>query len=295
MHEQLKLSQTKKRDSNYLGDFGSEIRDTALIAYLLLKHEIAEETAFELSLKLENKVPKEKWLSTQEHVALALAGQQLAARNNKAWSVTFNEETASAIEGVGNETINLKERFENSTKLKNSGKTSIFISQLSSHYANALPEPESHGIAVKRNFYNKSGKKLNIEQLESGDLVVIEILVASNSYRPDTLVVDLLPAGWEIENQNLSTAMSAKAIKIHGRSLSELMEETDIQYQAFRDDRYVAALTTHANQTSRLYYLVRAVTPGKYYMPATYVEDMFAPSNRAIVKVDTPKITVSAK
>ena len=48
-----------------------------------------------------------------------------------------------------------------------------------------------------------------------------------------------------------------------------------------RDDRYVAALTSEGGKSFRLGYLVRAVTPGTFRVPAPYVEDMYDPATQA--------------
>ena len=53
-------------------------------------------------------------------------------------------------------------------------------------------------------------------------------------------------------------------------------------HQEFRDDRYVAAVDIRPRQTSDVFYLVRAVTPGEYIVPPSQLEDMYKPERRAI-------------
>ena len=87
----------------------------------------------------------------------------------------------------------------------------------------------------------------------------------------ENLVVDMLPAGFELENAALSG----------GKSSSELgwimkdKEKTKPSYEALKDDRYVASF--RHKQKFKLVYLVRAVTPGVYAHPAVYIEDMYHP------------------
>ena len=59
----------------------------------------------------------------------------------------------------------------------------------------------------------------------------------------------------------------------------------------YRDDRYVAALKLEGGQ-ARLFYLVRAVTPGTYVVPPPQLEDMYRPQLRAVGKTpfDTIKV-----
>ncbi len=64
------------------------------------------------------------------------------------------------------------------------------------------------------------GQLLNIKTLRSGDLVVVHLAVRATETVPDALVVDLLPAGLELENQNL--AQSSASLTQASRALREL-------------------------------------------------------------------------
>jgi uncharacterized protein YfaS (alpha-2-macroglobulin family) len=96
-------------------------------------------------------------------------------------------------------------------------------------------------------------------------------------------VVDLLPAGLELENQNLSDSSaslgdSADALK---ESMMD-MQQANIKHIEFRDDRFVAALALDGYTPGTLLYLARAVTPGSYRLPPPQVESMYVPEWRAI-------------
>ncbi|MCK5621815.1 MAG: hypothetical protein KAJ11_05985, partial [Alphaproteobacteria bacterium] len=87
------------------------------------------------------------------------------------------------------------------------------------------------------------------------------------------MVVDLLPAGFELENERL----------VGGRDREELRwigKLTPTAHEELRDDRYVAAFEMNrwGDQTFRFAYLVRAVSQGKFTLPAVYVEDMYQPT-----------------
>lgn len=94
-------------------------------------------------------------------------------------------------------------------------------------------------------------------------LVWLEVKASQNV--PDALVVDLLPAGLELENQN--TASSSASLQDSGSEVQNLlsqMQQADIQHMEFRDDRFVAAVPVNEGQPVTLVYLARAVTPGTY-------------------------------
>jgi len=84
------------------------------------------------------------------------------------------------------------------------------------------------------------------------------------------LIVDLLPAGLEIETVNVDDSLFG---------LPEGMSWTDSDklFVKGRDDRYVAALRLSGGEGFRLQYLVRAVTVGTYTFPAPYAENMYRP------------------
>ncbi len=72
---------------------------------------------------------------------------------------------------------------------------------------------------------------------------------------PDALVVDLLPAGLELENQNL--ASSSASLQDSGSEVQNLlnqMQQSDIQHMEFRDDRFVAAVPVNEGQPVTLVY-----------------------------------------
>jgi uncharacterized protein YfaS (alpha-2-macroglobulin family) len=87
------------------------------------------------------------------------------------------------------------------------------------------------------------------------------------------MVVDLLPAGFELENERLEGGREREEL----RWLPKL---TPTRHEELRDDRYVAAfqLNRTSDQTFKFAYMVRAVSPGTFKLPAVYVEDMYQPT-----------------
>jgi uncharacterized protein YfaS (alpha-2-macroglobulin family) len=96
-------------------------------------------------------------------------------------------------------------------------------------------------------------------------------------------VVDLLPAGLELENQSLAqSAASLENASSAVQQWRESMQNASIVHQEFRDDRYVAALKLDSYGTTHLLYLARAVTPGSYRVPPPQVESMYRPNLQAV-------------
>ncbi|TGD53402.1 hypothetical protein C9F10_00850, partial [Salmonella enterica subsp. enterica serovar Poona] len=115
-----------------------------------------------------------------------------------------------------------------------------------------------------------------------GDPGRVWVTVVADRNVPDALVVDLLPAGLELENQNL--ADSSASLPESGSEVQNLlnqMQQADIQYMEFRDDRFVAAVVVNEGQPVTLVYLARAVTPGTYQLAQPQVEALYVPQWRA--------------
>ncbi|HRY14831.1 MAG TPA: hypothetical protein P5330_03025, partial [Candidatus Competibacteraceae bacterium] len=122
-------------------------------------------------------------------------------------------------------------------------------------------------------YYTRTGKEVEPGQIRQNDLLVAVITgEAQSNEGQQALVVDLLPAGLEIENARIGHGASTTDI-------SWLPKLTEALHTEIRDDRFVAALDIDpgSEQTFALAYLARAVTPGVYQQPAVYVEDMYKP------------------
>jgi uncharacterized protein YfaS (alpha-2-macroglobulin family) len=96
------------------------------------------------------------------------------------------------------------------------------------------------------------------------------------------LVIDLVPAGFEPENQNLNHGVKLSDLAIEGKTLQQWQQNGSIKYQQYRDDRFVAAVDLNSYGLTNVFYLLRAVTPGNYVVPPPLVEDMYNPEVRGI-------------
>jgi uncharacterized protein YfaS (alpha-2-macroglobulin family) len=147
---------------------------------------------------------------------------------------------------------------------------------------------ESKGYTVSRTIYRPDGSPADLRKARQTDLFVIVIkgkrTDAARAAR--TLVVDLLPAGFEIENANAGGQSSWNLGWLKGLSEAAYTEQ--------RDDRYIAALDLGENTAEfMLAYVARAVTPGEYTYPALVVEDMYEPETTGRTAIG--KLTVQAR
>ena len=109
----------------------------------------------------------------------------------------------------------------------------------------------------------------------------------------DGLVVDRIPAGFEIENLNLSQGPQAGEFTVEGVNVAQANANERIVHTEYRDDRFVAA--ARLGGPLDLFYLVRAVTPGRYVVPATFAEDMYRAEIRGVGKAEGEIIVVDKR
>jgi len=101
-------------------------------------------------------------------------------------------------------------------------------------------------------------------------MVIAEISVkALHESLENVVIVDMLPAGFEIENPRLQ---SRKGIDWIGEKAYKPM------YMDIRDDRMIFFGNFRYGQTAKFYYGLRAVTQGNFILPPILAEAMYAPS-----------------
>ena len=161
-------------------------------------------------------------------------------------------------------------------RIKNEGKCNIYVS-LTTRGVPASPHLEtvSEGVNVTRSLYTKEGTPIDLAQasaFQQADSYVAGITITCPLERKNLVVVDLLPAGFEIENPRL------EADAIPGGSFEATVTPSFLDV---RDDRLVLAFNALNQGTYNFYYVVRAVTPGQYQYPPIEAECMYDASVRS--------------
>ncbi|MFM5549335.1 alpha-2-macroglobulin [Aeromonas veronii] len=268
-----------ERGDDYLGDYGSPLRDQALELSLLRQHKLAAERWPALSAKVADTLAHRQWLSTQERLALLRLARFDPAVD---WQ-------ARVTSSLGNESLNgsaplqlgAPEALAAST-VTNESKGSLYVQRTLIGYPEQAPTRLSQGISVTRSWFNSDGQPFDPAKVKVGDLVVVRLNVSSESAVPDALLVEMVPAGFELENPALGNSIKLEELSIEGKPAWQSEWNDYLKHQEFRDDRYTAALDLSEGSNQQLVYLMRAVTPGRYQVPPTQVEDMYRPELRAV-------------
>lgn len=285
----------------YLGDYGSDLRDTALMIALAHRYAMSKPEydgrVFDLARTLTNEQRqaddnqrrygwRSLYLSTQEQIAIARLGKTLIKDGDKVVS------GALAIGGATGQ-ISPERLWSRSfggaevaagVRFTPQGDLPLYVSTDVAGVPKTAPAPDDHYVAIQRRLYTLDGKPWEPQALKEGDSLIVGLKLDAREAMPDALLTDLLPGGLEIENFNLTDAKQWADVVVDGITITDRAQAAEVRHEEFRDDRYVAALKLDKGQTAHVFYLVRAVSPGTFQMPPPLVEDMYKPEVRGIGK-----------
>lgn len=283
----------------YFGDYGSVLRDDALMIALTHERGLAkpEYDARAVSMGRELETRRNSgwlWLSTQEQVALARLGKALMVNQKKLVSgelaVGERREAIDARKAFGR--VFDAAQLAQGVRFSPQGEAPMFASLDVAGIPRQAPAPDNRHIGIERTWYGTDGKPWTPRPLKEGEALIVRLSVTANTAMPEALVTDLLPAGLEIENFNLGDAKQWADVVVDGVEISDRGSAADIKHEEFRDDRYVAAVNLSRGRTANVFYLVRAVSPGTYTVPPPLAEDMYRPDLRGVGRSTPSTITV---
>lgn len=276
----LAMSTPRQDTDRWLGDYGSALRDDALKLALLEENQLLPDAQNTLLSNLAEEAYGQRWLSTQETNALFLAGRTLQDLPGSWQAQTSLQVQPLSADKAQTRTLSAEQLA--TLQVSNTGDRPLWLRLDSSGYPLTAPQATGNVLGIERQIFDTRGQQKSLTSLRSGELVLVKLEVTAKRNVPDALVVDLLPAGLELENQNL--ANSSASLQENGDAVQNLlnqMQQADIQHIEFRDDRFVAAVAINEGQPVTLVYLARAVTPGTYQVPQPQVESMYIPQWRA--------------
>jgi len=276
----------------YLGDYGSDLRDLALMVTLAHRFGLGkpeyDARVFDLARLLADRQRQDgrRWLylSTQEQVALARLGKTLVEDGDTVVSGTLSiGDTSSPIspERLWSRNFDAAE-LAAGVRFMPSGDLPLYLSTDVAGIPATAPSRDDSKVSVRRRYYTLDGRPWEPAPLKEGDGLIVGLRLEAREAMPDALLVDLLPGGLEIENFNLTDAKQWADVVVDGITLTDRAQAADVRHEEFRDDRYVASLDLGKGQVAQVFYLVRAVSPGRYRVPPPQVEDMYKPEARGV-------------
>src|SRR4051812_27465116 len=267
-------------------DFGSDLRDTAATLAFVAGNPGAPRLTATMD-RIAELFARASRTSTQEQAWLLMAAEAAGRASGGEMTVALG---GGAPQGRS-DPVYLRRALGSggaSESVTNRGTSAIWRTMSITGVPKSDLPAESKGYSVSRSFFKADGTPAELTKLKQTDLLVVVIKGkrTDSSRAARTLVVDLLPAGLEIQT---ATANSQSA----GR-YPWLKDLTETAYTEERDDRYIAAIDMMEGKSEfTLAYVVRAVTPGEFVHPALLAEDMYEPETAG--RTAMGRLTVQAR
>jgi hypothetical protein len=121
-------------------------------------------------------------------------------------------------------------------------------------------------LKVRRTYLNRQGNALQGNTFRQNDLIVVRLSIETldGSRLENVVVSDILPAGFEIEHPRLGSVPELGWITNAGTP-----DHLDL-----RDDR-IHFFTTASGTPTYFYYMVRAVSPGRFKVGLLSADAMY--------------------
>jgi uncharacterized protein YfaS (alpha-2-macroglobulin family) len=269
-------------------DYGSDLRDSAAVLSFAAANPGNQARLTAIVDRIAERFLRAGRTSTQEQAWLLMAAEAAAKAGGGSMTVATGSDAPQTQSGP----FYLRRALGSAgppMTVANRGTTPVWRSVSITGVPRADLPTENRGYNVSRSVYRPDGGEADLTKARQTDLYVIVIkgARAEASQPAQTLVVDLLPAGFEIETATVSKGRSKT-------DYSWLPDLTETTYAEERDDRFVAALDMKQGARDfAIAYVVRAVTPGEFKYPPLVAEDMYEPETTG--RTAMGKLTIGAR
>ncbi|MBI1418858.1 MAG: alpha-2-macroglobulin family protein [Limimaricola sp.] len=272
---QIKGWGNQPEDAYWRDDYGTDRRDAA--AVLALASEAGSTTVDRAALL--SRLTTSAAPSTQEAAWSLLAAHAMIA-DMRASGVTLNGQVPDGP------MVRLRDAqtVTGPVAVANGGSQPVDLT-VTTFGVPSSPEPAGgNGYKIERQWFTMDGQPVDVASVPVGTRLVAVLTVTPFGRQEARLMVtDPLPAGFEIDNPNLIQAGEISALT--------WLDPARTRTAEFLTDRFLAAVDWESDQSFRLAYIVRAVSPGNFHLPAASVEDMYRPRMRA--RSDEGRVTVT--
>lgn len=271
---------------HYVYSYGSELRDKAMIldSYKII-YGSANETLFN---NIKSVLESGEWLSTQSsgYALLSLANTQNPQEEGKLkGTIKINGKKESFSESLPYLSFSLD---EGEALLESKAPLYVAYSWEGIPMGEDI-KPSAKGLSIEREFYDESGRSLDVRELKSATSFWVILKVSNTSDiggLSNIALTQALPSGWEIEN-----------LRLNHDDLPDFIQAKkgrEVTYTDIRDDKIMWFFDMpHSNSTQFVFAKINTITPGTYTLPAAYVEAMYDDNFQA--STASQKVKVLAK
>jgi uncharacterized protein YfaS (alpha-2-macroglobulin family) len=269
---------TTRKSTAWWGDYGSDLRDSALMLSLLQRHKMTAKNQGSLYALIDSELKRNRYTSTQEKLAVFLAGRNIEDGDQTSpWQVTLDGKALSALRP---QTLGWSDaQLNDGVTVQNTGDKNVYVHLGITGNSVEMPKADDEHFRLTRTFYDVNGKEVPPgRKFKVGDNLFVLLEVKTSGRIQNALVVDKVPAGFEIENLNFAHGEGLGVISVGGFSPAAIMSNPNIDHTEYRDDRFVVAARLNGRwDVTRFIYRIKAVTPGTFLHPPLFAEDMYRP------------------
>lgn len=252
---------------NYYTGFGSELRNDAILLTMMAQTTKQHPQLITLAQTLVDKSKESVYLSTQEKAWVARASHALKDAR-KTYHVQLD---AKPIEGTLTHNVDLTQAaLTKNPVLKNVGKETVYYALTLHGEPKDVKTLPQKGFELTRTVYTLDGQEADLNNIHSGERYVVLLRGKKQVENLNhILLVDLLPAGFEIDNAKLALDNLETLHWLGPLTIASRFEG--------RDDRFMAAFELQAQSEFSAAFMVRAVSAGSFAYPPAFVEAMYQP------------------
>ncbi len=259
--------------ASYQGNlYGSWLRDQAAIVTLVSESRVPGLTIADIERALGDRTARDfantqekAWMLMAVHALMEEARDHLLEVNGKLHQGALTQTLSdSEIAALGTQGL----------QLVNRGKQPIRMVLVTTGTPQVAEPAAAKGFSLTRKFYTLDGQEVSdFSKLPQNSRLMVVLRALQTIGKPgEVVVVDRLPAGFEIENPRLIASAA-------NNNFDWLPSGISPRHSEFRKDRFVAAFRLDGSETQAMTmaYMVRAVAPGSYVLPPATIEDMYRP------------------
>lgn len=254
------------------GSFYSHTRDEAIALNALLEVNPNHPQVAVMAKSISQKLKSNSYLNTQERIFSLLAlGKisRISANSNIIASITADGKEIGTFK-TGSVSFSGKDFADKKIEIKTngSGKLYYFWEGEGVSVSGSVKEIDNY-LRVRRTYYDRYGNIIRGNRFKQNDLIVVKLSVdkSYNGNIENAVLTDILPAGFEIENQRVTNVAGTQWIK----------DASEPTFTDIRDDRINLFFDIFAipGKSQNYYYVVRAVSPGVFKVGPAGLEAMY--------------------
>ncbi len=266
----IQTKNTTTYESEFGGSFHSYLRESAIMLNVMAEKEPNNPKTAQMVRDISIEMANATFINTQEASWCLMAlGKYMKTIKNE----NKNSHASIFCNGInianfnGKDIIIDKNIIGKKVTIKTNGNAPIYyFSVIEGITIDGSFKEEDNKIKVRRTYFDRYGKLVNLNNLKQNDLLVVKLSASTleNRYIENIVITDMLPAGFEIENPRINAIPETNWIK----------DASTSDYFDMRDDR-INYFTSLDNKTRNFYYLVRCVSPGEFKLGPVSADAMY--------------------